>query len=61
MSAMMIRNYEFNNSINNATLTITIRSENGEGVDDVEAQSILEEMVDTPEIWWLENVDEEAY
>ncbi len=60
MSEPMIRVYEFLNSINNATLTVTIRSDNGESVDDAEAQSVLEEMVATPEVWWLDSVTEEG-
>lgn len=60
-SEMRIRNYQFFNTANNAIVTITTRSTNPAELDDVEAQSLLEEMVATPEIWYLDDVTDEPY
>lgn len=58
---MRIRNYQFFNTANNAIMTLTIRSTNPAELDDLEAQTLLEEMVATPEIWYLDDVTDEPY
>jgi hypothetical protein len=57
---MMLRVYEFNHPLGGLSMTIAIRTDNGEAVADAIANDYLASVVKAPADWWLEDVTEEA-